>query len=123
MYTPGEMKSIVACSNMLMALGFITQFKAVANGLKSLLTGFVYPPEDIKIVNYYRFEDAPNPDDNAILYAIETPNGEKGTLTDGYGHAADSEVAAIVTKVEAIQKKQVGKNPVNRWHNSNSEML
>lgn len=33
----------------------------------------------------YRFEGNTNPDDNAILYAIETARGEKGLLLDAYG--------------------------------------
>ena len=99
------MKTMVSCSNMLETLGFKTQFKAVPNGIQSLTTKYIYPAQDVKIVNFYRFEGESNPDDNAILYAIETANGERGTLTDAYGANADGDVANFLCQVEDIEKK------------------
>jgi hypothetical protein len=37
------------------------------------------------VIAYYRFEGASNPDDNVVLYVIETSRGEKGLLLDAYG--------------------------------------
>jgi hypothetical protein len=37
------------------------------------------------VVKYYRFEGDSNPDDNTVLYVIETSRGEKGLLLDAYG--------------------------------------
>ncbi|MDI1255838.1 MAG: hypothetical protein PSV16_07035 [Flavobacterium sp.] len=100
-----QMKTMVSCTNMLNKLGFKTHFMAVADGLKSLTTDYVYKPEDLKIVNFYRFEGESNPDDSAILYAIETANGERGTLADAYGREADEDVANFIQQVEDIEKK------------------
>ena len=38
----------------------------------------------------YRFEGATNPDDSAVLFAIQSSAGVKGILVDAYGAYADS---------------------------------
>jgi len=100
-----QMKTMVACTNMLDKLGFTTQFKATSGGLKSLTTERTYAPAEIKIVNFYRFEGDSKPEDSSILYAIETANGERGTLTDAYGPYSDTHVTAFIKQVEEIEKK------------------
>jgi hypothetical protein len=42
-------------------------------------------PDDFVIDKFYRFEGASNPDDNAIVYAISSKDGLKGTMIDAYG--------------------------------------
>jgi hypothetical protein len=99
-----EMTSLVSCMNMLLADGFNTQFKAMESGLKSLSTNIVFQPEQVEIINFYRFEGESDPADSSILYAIETSDGEKGTLTDSYGPYADTNVTKFIQKVEEIHK-------------------
>jgi hypothetical protein len=101
-----EMKTLASCLNSLLASGYDTQFKATKLGLKSLTTEKVYQPEDIKITNFYRFEGESDPGDNAVLYAIQTTNGERGTLTDAYGAYSDAHVANFIKEVEMIQKRE-----------------
>ncbi len=99
-----EMKSLSSCLNSLLAEGFKTQFRALENGLKSLTTEKIFQPDEVKIVNFYRFEGESDPADNAILYAIETNDGEKGTLTDSYGPYSDSNVTKFIQQVKDIHK-------------------
>lgn len=49
-----------------------------------------FRPSEFKVVGSFRFEGMSNPDDNSVLYVIETSSGEKGTLIDAYGVYADS---------------------------------
>jgi hypothetical protein len=42
-------------------------------------------PEQFNVDEIYRFEGDSNPDDNAVVYAISSTTGVKGTLVDGYG--------------------------------------
>lgn len=100
-----KMKTLVSCTNMLDNLGFTTQFKAETRGLESLTTKRLYQPEEVKVVNFYRFEGASNPSDNSILYAIETNNGERGTLTDAYGAYSDTNVTNFMKSVDSLEKK------------------
>ncbi|MGN6436189.1 MAG: hypothetical protein ACTHMM_06630 [Agriterribacter sp.] len=103
--TTEDMKTLTLCLNKLMKEGFTEDFKATANGLKSLKTEKEYSPEEIKVVNFYRFEGASDPADNSILYAVETTDGAKGTLVDAFGPYADSKVDKFMKDVEDIYKK------------------
>ena len=109
-----SMKTLASCSNSLHKQGFVTQFKANKFGIQSLTTEQVYLPEDVKIINFYRFEGESDPADNAILYAIETVSGEKGTLVDSYGTYYDAKISEFVKEVEEIEKRG-HKEGKKRW--------
>ena len=102
-----HLKTLVSCLNSLVTSGFEGQFKAVKTGLKSLDTEKVYRPEEVKILNFYRFEGESDPSDNSILYAIETSDGLRGTLIDAYGPYSDTNVTNFIQQVEEIAKKVV----------------
>lgn len=99
-----EMTSLADCTNTLLADGFSTQFRAIEDGLRSLTTEKIFQPNEVKIINFYRFEGESDPADNSILYAIETTDGEKGTLTDSYGPNSDTNVTKFIQQVEEIHK-------------------
>lgn len=48
-----------------------------------------YRHEDLTVVNFFRFEGETDPADEAILYALETADGMKGTIVNAYGVNAD----------------------------------
>ncbi|MBC7874161.1 MAG: hypothetical protein H7Y01_09210 [Ferruginibacter sp.] len=45
--------------------------------------------DDFEIVETHRFEGNTDPSDEAVVYAIESKNGMKGVLVNGYGISAD----------------------------------
>jgi|GEM_PF-119410 len=47
-------------------------------------------PEEFKVTEVYRFEENSSPEDNSVLYAIESSDGVKGTLVDAYGTYAEN---------------------------------
>lgn len=100
-----DMKTLSACCRMLDKIGFTTQFKINHAGIQSLDSQKEYTPAEVKIVNFYRFEGSSNPDDNSILYAIETSAGERGTITDAYGPNGDPIITQFIQQVENFEKK------------------
>ena len=108
--TVPDMKSLTSCLNKMIADGYTDDFKAVDEGLKAIKSEKIYSPDDVTIVNYYRFEGQSDPDDMSILYVIQTVDGTKGTLVDAYGPYADENVNKFVLEVEKIQKKVVTKS-------------
>ena len=100
-----DMTTLVTSLNKLVLQGFTEDFKATEMGLLSLKSERKYSPEEIEIVNFFRFEGASDPADNSILYAIRTNDGTKGTLTDAYGPYADPNVTKFMKQVEDITKK------------------
>lgn len=64
-----------------------------------------YNVEDAKIMDFYRFEGETNPDDMAILYAIECTDGTKGLISNSYGPYADQNIDAFLKKLEDTGKE------------------
>ena len=85
--------------------GYSADYKATEEGLYNLATHKTYYPRDVKVVNFFRFEGPSSPEDNAILYVLETSDGEKGTLVDAYGTYSDPYVDRFIKNVEEITKK------------------
>jgi hypothetical protein len=103
--SPDDMKTLASVLNKIVKDGYEENFKVTDNGLQSLETDKTYKPENVHIVNFYRFEGASDPSDSAILYVIETTDGAKGSLTDAYGMYADPEIDKFIKDVETISKK------------------
>ncbi len=100
-----HMKSLASCLNKMVLEGYDDDFKIGHNGLKSLKSEQVYQPEDITVVNFFRFEGQSDPNDNTIMYVIKTKDGLKGTLVDAYGAYADKDLAEFMKEVESFEKK------------------
>lgn len=101
---PSEMQSLSEITNDAFARGYIEVFKVVASGLSTADGKIIYNPQDITISDFYRFEGLSDPQDNSILYLIETNDGKKGTLIDAYGPDADAKISSFIRQVEVIQK-------------------
>lgn len=99
------MKSLATCLNRMINDGYTEDFKVSETGLVALQHNKEYEPNNIEVVNFFRFEGASDPDDNAILYVIETNDGVKGTLIDAYGVYNDSRITKFMKDVESIHKK------------------
>jgi len=63
-----------------------------------------FTPDQVQIVNFYRFEGESNPDDMAILYVLETSTGAKGTISDSYGPYADETIETFMKQVRDLGK-------------------
>ncbi len=100
-----HMKSLSACLNKMVLDGYDDDFKINDKGLKSLKTNKIYQPDEIHISNFFRFEGQSDPNDNTILYVIETEDGVKGTIVDAYGPYADTKLTEFLNKVEDFNKK------------------
>ncbi|MBP9924830.1 MAG: hypothetical protein KBF45_02490 [Cyclobacteriaceae bacterium] len=91
------------------SMGYKENFRVVSGALTSAKASHPYKADQLVIANFYRFEGYSNPDDNSILYLIETHDGKKGTLIDSYGSTADANISHFVWQIEDIQKKNKSK--------------
>jgi hypothetical protein len=99
-----KMETLSELTNDAFSKGYTENFKVVTSGLSTADGSVVYNPQDIKISNFYRFEGFSDPQDNSILYLIETNDGKKGTLIDAYGPDADAKISSFIRQVEIIEK-------------------
>jgi hypothetical protein len=100
-----HMKSLALCLNRMVLDGYDDDFKINEEGLQSLKTEKIYKPEEVNIVNFFRFEGQSDPGDNSIMYVIETTDGLKGTLVDAYAPYADTKIGEFMDQVNSINKK------------------
>lgn len=100
-----SMKTLASCTNKLVLDGYTEDFKIEDDQMMGLHNEKKYRPSDILVANFFRFEGASDPADNAILYAIETADGTKGLLTDAYGPYADENVSHFMDEVKEMHKK------------------
>jgi hypothetical protein len=60
-------------------------------------------PEEFNVDEVYRFEGDSNPDDSAVVYAISSTTGVKGTLVDAYGAYSISLSFEMIKKLHQHQ--------------------
>lgn len=105
----GRVKAVLSTTtdllNKLQKDGFAANFVVHEDGLVDIGTEKTYKPEEVKILNFYRFEGESDPADSSILYAIEAKDGVRGVLSDSYGPYADEHTNKFITEVEEIAKK------------------
>jgi hypothetical protein len=79
--------------------GFTHRFVAEGDRLRVSGTERSVRPEDVRILDYYRFEGTSDPDDMSVVYALETRDGVRGVLVDAFGSYADPEVGALLDRM------------------------
>jgi hypothetical protein len=77
--------------------GFTVDFNLLENCLVCNDTRF--DVNDFEIVEFYRFEGDSDPSDEAVVYAIQSVNGMKGVLVNGYGISADALSSEMAKKL------------------------
>lgn len=100
------MTSLVTVEKKLNSQGYTHDFTVQGGRLTTMDndSARTFSPEETTIVDYFRFEGESNPDDMAILYAIETTDGTKGTVSSAYGTYANQDVDEFILQVESLGK-------------------
>jgi len=101
-----EMTSLTTVEKKLKSQGYTHDFSVQEDRLTTMDndSARTFNPEEVTIVDYFRFEGESNPDDASILYVIETADGTKGTISSAYGVYADQDVDQFILKVESLGK-------------------
>ncbi|GAA4391096.1 hypothetical protein [Hymenobacter koreensis] len=99
-------RSLVNVERKLNADGFTTDFTVTEGRLCTMddASSRTYGPDEVTIVDFYRFEGESNPDDMSILYAIETHDGIRGTISNAFGTYGDERIDAFLRQVEDLGK-------------------
>ena len=93
--------------NKLLDKGFTHGFKLKKNKLKCLESGKLYSPDELRIIEYHRFEGESNPADMSVVFAVECSDGDKGVIVSAYGTYADKELIAFMDKVKIQERTEV----------------
>lgn len=103
---PNQYSTLVEAIEELRERGYKSDFKLREDGMESLESGKKYKPDDMKIVEYYRFEGMTNPSDMSALFAVDCHEGEeKGLIVTSYGIYADINLISFLDKVKILEEK------------------
>lgn len=100
MYTYDTVSEAV---NGLKKRGYTVDFNLQADCVACNNPVLTLAPVEFEITEVYRFEGNTDPADEAVVYAIESKNGEKGVLVNGFGASADTLSSDMVRKLQIHQ--------------------
>ena len=97
-----DYETLSQATNALTKEGFKDGFKAEEKSIVGSHTSKSYLPEELKIVQTYRFDGMTNPQDDTVVFAIEANDGNKGTLIMSYSsqHNQNVELIKKIRKAE-----------------------
>ena len=94
-----EQSTMTQLLTRLKGQGFTANLGVVEGCLRVLDTGRVLRTEDLVIREVHRFEGESDPDDMAVVYALESTDGTRGVLVDAFGIYADPEIGALLSTI------------------------
>ena len=79
--------------------GYTIDFNLEPDRITCPKTSLSLTPADFEIAEFYRFEGDSDPADEAIVYAIESKEGRKGVLVNGFGVSSEEVGEEMVEKL------------------------
>jgi hypothetical protein len=79
--------------------GYTIDFNLESDRISCPKTLLSLTPADFEITEFYRFEGDSDPADEAIVYAIESKEGRKGVLVNGFGVSSEEVGEEMVVKL------------------------
>lgn len=97
-------ETVVDALNGLKAKGYTIDFNIAFDKIACSRTGVCLTPAEFEITAVYRFEGNTDPDDQDVVYAVESKDGQlKGTITSAYGMYADTVSNDMIKKLAIHQ--------------------
>ena len=91
--------TVAEAVNGLKQRGFTIDFNLEQDQISCPKTPVSLRPSEFEITEVYRFEGNSDPADEAVVYAIESKQGMKGVLVNGFGISADTIGEDMVKKL------------------------
>jgi hypothetical protein len=79
--------------------GYSIDFNLENNTITCKQTQVTLLPSEFEITEVYRYEGDSDPADEAVVYAIESQQGDKGILVNGFGISADPVSDEMIRKL------------------------
>ena len=94
-----EYKSVTEAIEGLTQRGFTSNFMYLDNAIRALESNRHYRAEELTIVEHHRFEGESDPEDMAIVYALQASDGVLGVLVDAFGAYANPALGSFLRGV------------------------
>jgi hypothetical protein len=79
--------------------GFTANFELIGKTFRAVESGKTFTPDNLTIVGHHRFEGSSDPEEMAVVYAIQAADGTRGVLVDAYGVYANPDLSAFLKDV------------------------
>jgi hypothetical protein len=94
------MEELADALRRLTLAGYVDEYRAEAEGLKSSASGTCRPPEDFRVDETVRFEGESDPSEESAVFALTSRIDEtRGTYTVAYGALMDGLDAEMVRRL------------------------
>ena len=100
-----EYTSMTEALKGLKARSFTTNFEFLNNAFCAVDSERTFKAEELSILEHHRFEGVSDPDDESIVYAIETSDGIRGAIADAYGVYSNPKLEAFMEKVKMCEEQ------------------
>ncbi len=109
---PTTYDTMVEATNELQKRGFTDEFKMEDDKMVSLKTDASYTPEEMEVVEFYRFEGDSDPADMCIVYAVQCGDDSQGIIVAPYGVNANTRLDKFMKKVK-IPDREHAAGPIH----------
>lgn len=94
--------TLTEAMNALRQRGFTLDYNITPNDIYCAAVDESLQPSELTIQEVHRFEGDSNPDDNAVLYAIQSLKNQanKGLLVAAYGAYADASSSEFISQLD-----------------------
>jgi hypothetical protein len=93
------MRTLSNAIERLICKDFTAHFGVVGERLRAFDTEKTFRADEVTIRGYQRFEGVSDPDDMALVYAIESLDGTRGCLVDAFGVYSNPTVSGFLQHV------------------------
>ena len=94
-----QYSSVTEALDELAQRGFTANFEYFDDAFTAVDSGRTFRAEELTIVEHHRFEGASDPDDMAVVYAVESRDGTRGVVVDAFGVYANPKLGEFLRKV------------------------
>jgi len=91
--------TVAEAVNGLKQRGYTIDFNLEADKICCSKTPLYLTPADFEITEFHRFEGNSDPADEAVVYAIESKEGQKGVLVNGFGISSEGIGEEMIEKL------------------------
>jgi len=95
--------------------GYVSNFILDDGRMQETETRKHYTPQDMKVMEFYRFEGESDPGDNSIVFAVECKDGTKGVIVASYGPTSTEKLDDFMKEVEVADQTQAA-GPIQHQH-------
>lgn len=86
--------------------GYESNFVFVDGRMQETETRKHYTPQDMTVMEFYRFEGESDPGDNSIVFAVECKDGTKGVIVASYGPTSTEKLDDFMKEVEVADRTE-----------------